>query len=106
MKLKAKVKKDVTKVKVMFKSPMAGPEEAEKKKIKPEFIAHIIGKANGKVVYEVSTGGFISKNPLFKFQFRGAKKGDMLEVKAGSSRGWKNIGEEKVMLLAIKHIKK
>ena len=33
-------------------------------------------------------------------------KGDMVEAKAESLRAWKNIGTEKVILLAIKHIKK
>lgn len=96
MKLKAKMKKDVTKVKVMFKSPMAGPEEAEKKKIKPEFIAHIVGKTNGKTVYEVSTSGFISKNPLFKFQFKGAKKGDMLEMTVTDNNGKVTTDSKKI----------
>jgi len=87
MKVKAKLKGDVVKVKVMFKSPMAGPEEAEKKKIKPEFITQITAKHAGKVVYEVTTGGFISKNPLFKFGFKGAAKGDELEVSTLDNNG-------------------
>ena len=96
MKLKAKMKKDITKVKVMFKSPMAGPEEAEKKKIKPEFIAHIVGKVGGNIVYEVSTSGFISKNPLFKFQFKGAKKGDMLEMTVTDNNGKVTTDSKKI----------
>ena len=33
-----------------------------------------------------------------------AKKGDLIEVKAGSSRAWKNMGDEELVLLAIKHV--
>ena len=32
------------------------------------------------------------------------EKGDMIEVKAGCSRGWINTGNERLQLLAIKHI--
>lgn len=32
------------------------------------------------------------------------QKGDLIEVKPGSSRGWKNTGNEELQLLAIKHI--
>jgi len=87
MKVKAKLKKDTVKVKAMFTSVMAGREEAEKKKIKPEFITHIIATVGGKMVYEVSTSPFVSKNPLFKFQFKGAAKGDKMEVVTTDNNG-------------------
>jgi sulfur-oxidizing protein SoxZ len=87
MKVKAKLKGDVVKVKMMFKNPMAGVEEAEKKKISPEFISQITVKHGDKVVYEVTTGGFISKNPLFKFGFKGGAKGDEIEVSTVDNKG-------------------
>jgi sulfur-oxidizing protein SoxZ len=80
MKVKAKLKGDVVKVKVLAKHQNAGPEEAKKKNIEPNFITSVIAKVGDKVVFEVSGSGFISKNPLFKFQFKGANKGDELEV--------------------------
>jgi sulfur-oxidizing protein SoxZ len=80
MKVKAKLKKDVVNVKVLAKHQNVGPEEAEKKKVDPNFITSVVAKANGKVVYEMSGSGFMSKNPLFKFKFKGAKAGDELEV--------------------------
>lgn len=80
MKVKAKLKDDVVKVKVLAKHVNAGPEEAEKKKIDANFIKQIVAKCNDKVVFEMSGSGFISKNPLFKFKFKGAKAGDALEV--------------------------
>ncbi|MCK5854532.1 MAG: thiosulfate oxidation carrier complex protein SoxZ, partial [Sulfurovaceae bacterium] len=54
--------------------------EAEKKKIDANFIVSVVAKCNDKVVYELSGSGFISKNPLFKFKFKGAKKGDEVSV--------------------------
>ena len=80
MKVKAKLKGDVIKVKVLAKHVNAGPEEAKKKKIEANFITSVVAKANDKIVFEISGSGFISKNPLFKFQFKGAKAGDELEV--------------------------
>jgi len=89
MRAKAKLKKGVVSVKAMFKNPMAGQEEAEKKKIKPQFITQIIAESAGAVVYEVTTGGFVSKNPLFKFQFKAAdaKKGDKFEIATTTNDG-------------------
>jgi sulfur-oxidizing protein SoxZ len=80
MKVKAKLKGDVINVKVLAKHVNAGPEEAEKKKIDANFITSVVAKCNDKIVYELSGSGFISKNPLFKFKFKGAKKGDKVEV--------------------------
>ena len=77
MKIKAKEKGGVVKVKAMFTSLMADREESVKKGIKPEFIKYIVAKVNDKVVYEVSMSGFMSENPLVKFKFKG-KKGDSL----------------------------
>jgi len=96
MKVKAKLKGDVVKVKVMFKNPMAGAEEAKRKKIKPEFIRQITAVHNGTIVYEVTTGGFISKNPLFKFEFKGAKKGDFLELATIDNNGKKETKKAKI----------
>jgi sulfur-oxidizing protein SoxZ len=96
MKIKAKEKKGVVKVKVMFTSLMADKEEAEKKKIKAEYIRQIVAKANGKVVYEVTTSGFMSENPLFKFQFKGAKKGDKIEFTTTDNNGKTQTGKKKI----------
>jgi len=96
MKIKAKEKGGVVKVKAMFKSLMADTEEAEKKKIKPEYITYIIGKANGKVVFEATTSGFMAENPLIKFSFTGAKKGDELEFTLTDNHGKTKTGKKKI----------
>jgi len=96
MKIKAKEKNGVIKVKAMFTSLMADTEEAEKKKIKPEYITYIIGKSNGKVVFEATTSGFMSENPLIKFSFTGAKKGDELEFELTDNHGEKQTGKKKI----------
>ena len=96
MKIKAKEKNGVVKVKAMFKSLMADKEEAEKKKIEAEFITHILGKANGKVVFEATTSGFMAENPLMKFSFTGAKKGDELEFVLTDNHGKTKTGKKKI----------
>ena len=96
MKIKAKEKGGVVKVKAMFTSLMADTEEAEKKKIKPEYITYILGKANGKVVFEATTSGFMAENPLLKFSFTGAKKGDELEFTLTDNHGKTKTGKKKI----------
>jgi sulfur-oxidizing protein SoxZ len=96
MKIKAKEKKGAVHVKAMFKSLMADTEEAEKKNIEVSYIAHVIGKANDKVVFEATTSGFMSEDPLMKFSFTGAKKGDMLEFELTMHDGKKVTGSKKI----------
>jgi len=87
MKVKAKLKKGVTVVKVLASSPMVGKEESELKKTPIEFITHVTARINGNVIWEASTGPFLSKNPYFKFAFKGGKKGDKVVVDWVDSKG-------------------
>ncbi len=80
MKIKAKLKGDVVGVKVMVKHPMLTYDQAKKKGKKANFITHISAKCNDKIVYDMSSSQFLSKNPLFKFKFKGGKAGDKVEV--------------------------
>jgi len=96
MKIKAKEKDGVVKVKAMFKSLMADKEEAEKKKVDVEYIAYIVGKANDKVVFEATTSGFMAENPLIKFSFTGAKKGDEIEFTLTDNKGKTETGKKKI----------
>jgi len=79
MKVKAKEKNGIVKVKVLIKHQNIGPEEAEKKKKEPNFVTNVVAKVGDKTVYEMNGSGFVSKNPLLKFKFKG-KKGDEIEV--------------------------
>ena len=80
MKIKAKLKGDVIGVKAMAKHDMMTYDQAKKKGVDANFITHISAKVGDKVVYDVSTSQFWSKNPQFKFKFKGAAKGDKLEI--------------------------
>lgn len=80
MKIRAKLKGDVVDVKAMAKHDMLTYDQAKAKGVDANFITHITAKANGKVVYDVSTSQFWSKNPQFTFSFKGAAKGDKVEI--------------------------
>ncbi|MDQ7060169.1 MAG: thiosulfate oxidation carrier complex protein SoxZ [Sulfurimonas sp.] len=95
MKIKAKEKKGIVKVKAMFTSLMADREESVKKGIKPEYINHVIAKVNDAVVYEVTMSGFMSENPLVKFKFKG-KKGDKIVFETTDNHGTKQTGKKKI----------
>ena len=95
MKIKAKEKGGVVKVKAMFTSLMAGKEESVKKGITPEFIRYIVASVGGKTVYEMTLGGFMSENPLIKFKFKG-KKGETLEFTTIDNNDKKETGKKKI----------
>jgi len=73
MKLKAKAKNGIVKAKVMMKHDMITYDQAKKKGVKPNFITYVTASVDGKIVYEVSTSQFLSKNPILKYKFRGEK---------------------------------
>ena len=95
MKIKAKEKKGVVKVKAMFTSLMADKEESVKKGIAVEYIKQITATVNDAVVYEVSMSGFMSENPLVKFAFKG-KKGDKIIFTTVDNNGKSETGKKKI----------
>ena len=95
MKIKAKEKKGVVKVKAMFTSLMADKEESVKKGIAVEYIKQITATINDVVVYEVSMSGFMSENPLVKFKFNG-KKGDKIIFTTVDNNGKTETGKKKI----------
>lgn len=78
MEIKAKLKDGIVVVKAMAKHPMLTYDTAKKQGVEANFITHITGTVNGKVVLDMSTSQFLSKNPIFKFSFKGAAPGDTL----------------------------
>lgn len=101
MKVKAKIKKGVIKVKAMAKHDMITYNQAEKKtgnKEDANFITHITGDINGKTVIDMSTSQFLSKNPIFKFKIKGDefKKGDELKMSWVDRKGKTGKGKGKL----------
>jgi sulfur-oxidizing protein SoxZ len=101
MKVKAKLKGGVVKVKAMAKHEMMTYNMAEKKlgdKNKANFITHITATCNGETVLDMSTSQFLSKNPIFKFKFKGdvCKKGDKLLMTWVDKSGKTGKGKGKI----------
>ncbi len=101
MRVKAKLKNGVVNVKAMAKHAMMTYNMAEKKtgsRDNANFITHISASVNGKTVLDMSTSQFLSKNPIFKFQFKGDefKKGDKLEMKWVDLKGKTGKGKTKI----------
>jgi len=100
MKVKAKLKNGIVKVKAMAKHNMTTFNMMEKKTGNREdanFITHITGTVNGETVIDMSTSQFLSKNPIFKFQFKGDfKKGDKLLMSWVDRKGKTGKGKGKI----------
>jgi len=95
MKVKAKEKNGIVKVKVLAKHQNIGPEEGEKKKKEANFITSVVAKVGDTVVYEMNGSGFMSKNPLYKFKFKG-KKGDKIVFTTVDNNGKEETGKKKI----------
>ena len=95
-KIKAKLKKGVITVKVLATHSMMSYDEAKKKKKPANFITYITGTVNNEIVFEASTSQFLSKNPYLKFKFKGANKGDKIEIKWTDLSGKSNVSKSKI----------
>lgn len=101
MRVKAKLKKGVVNVKAMAKHEMTTYNQAEKKtgnRDDANFITHISAKlaSNGETVFDMSTSQFLSKNPIIKFKFKGAEKGDKVLMTWIDRKGKTGKGKAKI----------
>ncbi|MDF1875971.1 thiosulfate oxidation carrier complex protein SoxZ [Sulfurimonas sp. SAG-AH-194-I05] len=100
IKVKAKLKNGVIKVKAMAKHEMSTYNQAAKKtgdRENANFITHISATCNGETVFDISTSQFLSKNPIFKYQFKGDfKKGDKVLMTYTDRKGLVGKGKGKI----------
>lgn len=82
MKIKAKLAGDVLKCKLQLKHEMTTAADAQKSGGEANYITNVTAKVGDRVIMEVSTSQFVSKNPQLKFQTKanGIKSGDIVEV--------------------------
>jgi sulfur-oxidizing protein SoxZ len=95
MRMSAKLKDDVTEVKMVINHPM---ETGRKKDdfgqlIPSHFIQQLVVTLNGKPVFETQFGTGIAKNPYLTFRIKGAKVGDKLETNWVDNLGETGVGE-------------
>ena len=95
MKIKAKEKDGIVKTKIQIKHKMMTYIQAKKKGLEANFITYIVAKVGEKVVYELSSSQFLSKNPVLKFKFYGTK-GELLEIRWTDLSGAKVTESKKI----------
>ena len=91
MKIKAKEKDGIVKVKAKISHEMMTYAMAKKKGIDANFITHVMATVGDRVVYELSSSQFVSKDPILKFKFYG-KKGEVVEI------AWTDMSGKKVVV--------
>jgi sulfur-oxidizing protein SoxZ len=99
MKVKAKVKKNITTVRVLAKHPMETGRRVNKEtgeKIPAKYIQELTCEHDGKVVFVAQLGTSVSQNPYFAFSFEGGKKGDTLNLRWNDNTGDSEKKEAKI----------
>ncbi|RLA78026.1 MAG: thiosulfate oxidation carrier complex protein SoxZ [Epsilonproteobacteria bacterium] len=92
--IKAKAKNGIVTVMALAKHPMYSGAEAKKLKVKQNFITYLKAEVSGKIVYEVTSSQFFSKNPYLKFKYKG-NKGDEIVISWVDLLGNKNTSKSK-----------
>lgn len=95
-KIKAKLKDGIVEVKALSTHPMLSYQEAKRANKEANFITYMVAKVGDKVVYEVSTSQFLSKDPYMKFSFKGANAGDTVEVTWKDLKGTTEVSTGKI----------
>jgi sulfur-oxidizing protein SoxZ len=85
----------VTEVKVLMNHEMETGQRKDQagKTIPAWFIQNVSATHNGKTVLAAQWGPAVSKNPFLSFKFKGAQKGDKVQVTWVDNRGDKRTDE-------------
>jgi len=95
MKIKAKVKKEITKVKMLIKHPMeTGRRKDQAGNVIPGlYITEVSASHNGQPVFHAEVGQAVSKDPYMAFSFKGGMSGDKVSITWIDSSGATGKGE-------------
>ena len=99
IRLRASNKGGAATVKALITHPMETGLRKDKKtgkKVPAHFIQTVTGKHNGKEVIVAEWSGAVSKNPYLSFQFKGANKGDTVELSWSDNMGKSDSASTKV----------
>ena len=95
IKIRARLKDDVTEVKVLMMHPMeTGRRIGDAGETVPAHLIQLVtATLNGKTVLEAQWGTGISKNPYLTFRLRGANLGDKIAMNWVDNQGATNAIE-------------
>jgi len=89
IKIRAKLKGDVTTVKALMTHPMETGARKDKdgKMIPAHFIQEVTCESGGKTLLTAYWSGGVSKNPYLSFKFKGGSAGDKLKLSWMDNKG-------------------
>ena len=99
IKVRAKLKGDVTEVKALMSHPMETGLRKDKdtgEVIPAHFIQEVVCKWQDKVVMDALWSGGVSKNPYISFKFKGAAKGDVIQLSWKDNKGESDSAETEI----------
>ncbi|MGD8886050.1 MAG: thiosulfate oxidation carrier complex protein SoxZ [Gammaproteobacteria bacterium] len=99
IRIRARMKGDVTEVKALMSHAMETGLRKDKKtgkKIPAHFIKEVKCDHNGKQVLMANWSVAVSKNPYLSFKFKGGKKGDTVTIAWNDNKGNSATAEEKI----------
>jgi len=99
IRIRAKMKGNVTEVKALMSHTMETGLRKDKKtgkKIPAHFIKEVVCEHNGKSVLNADWSVAVSKNPYLSFKFKGAKKGDSLKIAWTDNMGKSDSAEDTI----------
>jgi len=99
IRIRAKMKGNVTEVKALMSHSMETGLRKDKKtgeKIPAHFIREVKCEHNGKQVLLAEWGVAVSKNPYLSFKFSGASKGDKIAISWNDNMGKSDSAESTI----------
>jgi sulfur-oxidizing protein SoxZ len=99
IRIRAKMKGDVTEVKCLMSHPMETGLRKDKKtgeKIPAHFIKEVNCEHNGNSVLKGNWSVAISKNPYLSFKFKGGSAGDTVKISWADNKGNSDSAEAQI----------
>lgn len=98
MKIRAAQKGEITEVRVLMAHEMetGARKDSSGNPIPAHFIQLVNATHNGKVVFAAQWGPAIAKNPFLAFKFKGAQKGDKIQINWTDNKGDKRSDEASI----------
>ena len=95
MRIRAVAKDGIVNVKVLMSHEMETGQrkDASGNLVPAHFIQNVTATHNGKTVLSAQWGPAVSKNPFIEFNFKGAQKGERIQITWTDNKGDKRTDE-------------